>query len=77
MPGAGPAQVESVMRVGPLRRLHVAIAGQGVEVLRQADAWTPDVGQSCGIDLSRAKVYSARDQVEQSSVAAPVKISRQ
>ena len=61
MPGAGPAQVESVLRVGPLRRLHVAIAGQGVEVLRQADAWTPDVGQSCGIDLSRAKVYPAVD----------------
>ena len=45
--------------VGPLRRLHVTIAGQMVEVLRPADAWTPDVGQSCGIDLSRAKVYPA------------------
>jgi sulfate transport system ATP-binding protein len=59
MPGAGPAKVESVLRVGPLRRLHVAIAGQAVEVLRQADAWTPDVGQRCDIDLSRAKVYPA------------------
>ena len=62
MPGAGPAQVESVLRVGPLRRVYVANAGQVVEVLRQADAWTPDVGQSCGIDLSRAMVYPAMDQ---------------
>jgi sulfate/thiosulfate transport system ATP-binding protein len=61
MPGTGPALVASMHRVGPLRRLHVTIAGQMVEVLRQADAWTPDVGQSCGIDLSRAKVYPAAD----------------
>jgi sulfate transport system ATP-binding protein len=59
MPGIGPAQVQSVHQIGPLRRLRVAIAGQVVEVLRQSDAWTPNVGQSCGIDLSRARIYPA------------------
>jgi sulfate transport system ATP-binding protein len=74
MAGTGPALVASMHRVGPLRRLHVAIAGQMVEVLRQADAWTPDVGQSCGIDLSRAKVYPAADQPSSAAVRVEITV---
>jgi sulfate transport system ATP-binding protein len=62
LPGAGPARVAGVHSVGPLHRLHVAFAGQMVEVLRPADAWLPAVGQDCDIDLSRAKVYPGEDE---------------
>jgi len=56
----GPlVRVESAHAVGPLRRLRVTFAGHGIEVLRPVDAWTPQVGQCCGIDLSSAKVYPA------------------
>jgi hypothetical protein len=51
-----------VHSVGPLHRLHVAFAGQRVEVLRPADAWLPAIGQECDIDLSRAKVYPGEDE---------------
>jgi sulfate transport system ATP-binding protein len=56
-PAPGPARVDSVHHFGPLQRVRLTLAGQVIEVLRPADAWTPEVGQRCGIDLSRAKVY--------------------
>jgi sulfate transport system ATP-binding protein len=58
-PATGAARVESVHRVGPLHRLRMTFPGQTIEVLRAADAWTPLAGQSCAIELSRAKVYPA------------------
>ena len=57
LPGEGPAKVESVHSAGPLRRLRVTLSGNVLDVLRPDDAWMPEVGQSCGIGLSRAKVY--------------------
>ncbi len=62
VPGTGPARVESVHAVGPMHRLRVAFAGQVVEVLRPADAWMPEAGQVCDIDLSSAKVYTAEHE---------------
>jgi sulfate/thiosulfate transport system ATP-binding protein len=59
VPAGGPARVEAIHAVGPMRRLRIALAGQVLEVLRPADAWMPVAGQACGIDLSRAKIYSA------------------
>jgi sulfate transport system ATP-binding protein len=59
LPGSGPARVERVHAVGPMRRLRIALAGQVLEVLRPADAWIPVAGQTCGIDLSRARIYTS------------------
>jgi sulfate transport system ATP-binding protein len=59
LPGPGPALVRSVHLVGPLRRVRIELAGQEVEVLCPADAPIPAVGERCGVNLSRAKVYPA------------------
>jgi ABC-type sulfate/molybdate transport systems ATPase subunit len=59
LPGHGPARVESVHAVGPLRRLRIVVAGNVLEVLRPADAWTPGPGQKCGIDLTHARIYAS------------------
>jgi sulfate transport system ATP-binding protein len=59
LPGPGPASVRSVHLVGPLRRVRIELAGQEVEVLCPADAPIPAVGERCGVNLSRAKVYPA------------------
>jgi sulfate transport system ATP-binding protein len=57
LPGPGPARVVSVHATGPLARLHLRLAEQDVEVLRQLDAWKPAVGETCNLDLSRAEIY--------------------
>ena len=57
-PGPGPAQVLSLHANGPLRRVRLTLAGLALEVLLPADAWCPAVGQSCTLDLSRARIYS-------------------
>lgn len=59
LPNGSQVRVESVHAVGPMRRLRVAFGNHVVEVLRSHDVWTPEAGQSCGIDLSRAMAYSA------------------
>ena len=57
LPGPGPAHVARVHATGPLTRVHLRLAEQDVEVLRQLDAWTPAVGETCDLDLSRARIY--------------------
>jgi sulfate transport system ATP-binding protein len=57
-PGPGPAHVESVHTNGPMRRLRITLAGQAVEVLRSENAWMPNAGDRCRIDLSRARIYT-------------------
>ena len=59
LPAPGKALVRSVHLVGPLRRVRIELAGQDIEVLCPADAWIPAVGDRCGVNLSRAKVYPA------------------
>jgi sulfate/thiosulfate transport system ATP-binding protein len=56
-PGPGPAIVESVHRNGPMRRLRIVVGGQSLEVLRPEDAWIPVAGQTCSLNLSRARIY--------------------
>ena len=57
LPGPGPARVVSVHVTGPLTRVHLRLGEQDVDVLRQLDAWTPAVGETCDLDLSRARIY--------------------
>ena len=57
LPGPGPAYVASVHRTGPLARVHLRLADRDLEVLRQLDAWTPAAGETCDLDLSRARIY--------------------
>jgi sulfate transport system ATP-binding protein len=56
-PGPGPARVESVHVSGPMHRLRIMVGDQMLDVLRPADAWMPEAGQTCRIDLSRARIY--------------------
>jgi sulfate transport system ATP-binding protein len=57
-PEPGPALIESVHRSGPMHRLRILIGRQALDVLRAEDAWMPNPGQTCGVDLSRARVYT-------------------
>jgi sulfate/thiosulfate transport system ATP-binding protein len=59
LPGPGPARVESVHATGPMARVRVALAGRIAEVLLPEGVALPAVGASYGIDLSRARIYSA------------------
>jgi sulfate transport system ATP-binding protein len=59
LPGPGPVRVESVHATGPMARVRVAFAGRITEVLLPEAATLPAVGQSCGVDLSRARIYRA------------------
>jgi len=56
-PGTGTATVKSVHEFGPTRRVRLIAASQMLEAIRQPDAWTPAAGETCGLDLSRARVY--------------------
>ena len=58
-PGPGSAHVDSVHASGPLRRVRISLVGQTLEVLCTDGVWTPAAGESCNLDLSRARVYSA------------------
>ncbi|HET7879950.1 MAG TPA: ATP-binding cassette domain-containing protein [Acetobacteraceae bacterium] len=58
-PGPGPAQAVGMHANGPLWRVRLALPGQVLEVLRTEGAWRPEVGQTCDLDLSRARVYPA------------------
>ena len=55
--GPGPVRVVSVHATGPLARVRLRLDGQDLEVLRQLDAWRPAVGETCDLDLSRARIY--------------------
>jgi sulfate transport system ATP-binding protein len=57
-PGSGPARVKSVHTSGPIHRLRMVVGDQMLEVLQPTDAWVPEAGQTCQIDLSRARIYT-------------------
>jgi sulfate transport system ATP-binding protein len=57
LPGSGPARVDSVHVYGPLRRVRLTFAGRILEVLRNPDVWTPLDGETCNLDLSKARIY--------------------
>ncbi len=57
LPGPGPARVVSVHASGPMKRVHLRLAEQDIEVLCHLDAWIPPLGETCGLDLSRARIY--------------------
>jgi sulfate transport system ATP-binding protein len=57
LPGPGPAHVDSVHASGPLRRLRISLAGRTLEAVRAENQWTPAAGDTCNLDLSRARVY--------------------
>ncbi|MDP9096408.1 MAG: ATP-binding cassette domain-containing protein, partial [Pseudomonadota bacterium] len=59
--GAGPAQVIEVHVTGPLMRVHLRLADQGVDALQPLTAWKPNPGDSCVLDLSRARIYPVKD----------------
>jgi sulfate transport system ATP-binding protein len=56
--GPGPAQVEGQSVAGALRRTRVVLNGQAFDVLTPANAWVPAAGETCDLDLSRARIYS-------------------
>jgi sulfate transport system ATP-binding protein len=60
-PGPGPARVESMHPNGPMRRMRIAVGCQVMDVLRTEDAWMPVVGETCNLDLSRARIYGRTD----------------
>jgi sulfate transport system ATP-binding protein len=64
LPGPGPARVESRHLVGPMYRTVVALNDDVFDVLATEGSWTPSPGQTCNLDLSRARIY----QSEQSAV---------
>jgi sulfate transport system ATP-binding protein len=66
--GPGPAQVASVHATGPLTRVHLRLAGRDVEVLRPLEAWRPAVGETCNLDLSRARIYTLESAPTRPSV---------
>jgi sulfate/thiosulfate transport system ATP-binding protein len=56
-PGPGPARVETLQRNGPMCRLHLALAGQALEVLRDSSAWLPGLGETCRVTLPRVCIF--------------------
>jgi sulfate/thiosulfate transport system ATP-binding protein len=59
LPGPGPARVESIHATGAMPRVRLALGDRVIEVLLPEEAALPAVGQSCGVDLSRARIYTA------------------
>ncbi|MDR3536501.1 MAG: sulfate/molybdate ABC transporter ATP-binding protein [Acetobacteraceae bacterium] len=59
LPGPGPMRVESVHASGPMRRVRLVLEARIIEVLLPEDLALPTVGESCGIDLTRARIYPA------------------
>jgi sulfate transport system ATP-binding protein len=62
VPGAGPARCESQEALGPLRRTRIGVFDQTFDVLTPEGMWTPVVGQTCNLDLTRARIYPAADE---------------
>jgi sulfate transport system ATP-binding protein len=56
-PGPGPARVLACQIAGPMRRVLIGLGAHEYDVLVALDAWSPGVGDNCGVDLSRARVY--------------------
>lgn len=53
------AEVQRIQADGPLLRLRVSVSGHKLELLRPRGSWVPCPGESCGLDLSQATIYSA------------------
>jgi sulfate transport system ATP-binding protein len=58
VPGTGPARCEGQEALGSLRRTRIGVFGQTFDVLTPDGIWTPAVGQTCSLDLARARIYS-------------------
>jgi sulfate transport system ATP-binding protein len=58
-PGPGPARVEAVHAAGPMCRVRMSLSGHALEILRAEGAWVPAPGETCALDLSRARLYPA------------------
>jgi len=56
-PGPGPASVVSRHATGPLCRVRIIAGGLAFEVLTPERDWVPREGETCGLDLSRARIY--------------------
>jgi sulfate transport system ATP-binding protein len=61
-PGSGPARCEGQESLGPLRRTRVRVLDQTFDVLTSEGVWTPAVGQTCSLDLTRARIYPVPDE---------------
>ena len=59
VPGSGPARCESQEALGPLRRTRIGVFDQTFDVLTPDGTWTPAVGETCSLDLTRARIYPA------------------
>src|SRR5690242_18168073 len=57
LPGPGPARVESQHLVGPMYRTLVALNDNVFDVLATEGTWVRAAGQTCNLDLSRARIY--------------------
>lgn len=57
LPGPGPARAESQQLLGPLRRTRISGLDQTFDVLTPEGVWAPEVGQTCRLDLTRARIY--------------------
>ena len=57
-PDIGRGQVETVHQTGPLSRIAVRVQGRVIEVLQPVAEPVPPIGQPCGLDLSRARLYA-------------------
>ena len=58
-PPAGPAQVVRVQPAGPFWRVILRIGSETLEALLPAGGRIPVAGESCAVDLSRARIYPA------------------
>ena len=59
LPGPGAARVESQQLLPPLRRTRIRLLDQTFDVSTPEGVWAPEVGQTCSLDLKRARIYSA------------------
>jgi sulfate transport system ATP-binding protein len=58
-PGPGPACITAVHTNGPLRRVHVTLGRDALEVLQTLQEPAPAIGERWNLDLSRARIYPA------------------
>jgi sulfate/thiosulfate transport system ATP-binding protein len=57
LPGPGPARVVSRNLIGALQRTRIALGGLVIDTVALEGCWAPSEGQTCNLDLSRARVY--------------------
>ncbi len=59
LPGPGSARVETVHAAGAMAKIRMRIAEQVIEALLPESAVLPKPGDTCRLDLSRARIYPA------------------